>query len=248
MTTTMTRVAHACVLLDFDGVRVLTDPWLSDKPGYHQGEQRAYATAADLPRLDGIIVSHGHYDHFDLAAMARYPDKTIPMIVKRGLGAKARAAGWQNVTELDPWQAAAIGPVTVTATPALHKVPEATYVLQADGHTVFFGADTMRIPELDDIAHRFGDIDLALLPINGLTIRPLLNKQVVMNATEAAELTATLRPRLAVPIHYAFTAGAVRERLLLKLDGRTAPFVEACADLAPDTGVHVLDPGQPLTL
>jgi L-ascorbate metabolism protein UlaG (beta-lactamase superfamily) len=248
MTTTMTRVAHASVLLDFDGTRILTDPWLSEKPGYHPGETRAFATAAELPRLDGIIVSHGHYDHFDLAALAGYPDKTIPMLVKRGLGDKAAAAGWANVTELDPWQQATIGPVSITAAPARHKVPEVTYLLQGDGCTVFFGADTLRIPELDEIRNRFGEPDLALLPINGLTIRPLGNMQVVMTAAEAAELTATLRPRTAVPIHYAFTAGPLRERLLLKMDGRTPLFVDAAAEAAPDTDVRVLDPGQPLTV
>ena len=106
----------------------------------------------------------------------------------------------------------------------------------------------LRVPALDGIRARHGDIDLALLPVNGLTIRPLLNRQVVMNAAEAAGLAAALRPRLAVPIHYAFTAGPVRERLLLKLDRRTTPFVDAVADSAPDTAVHVLDPGQPLAL
>ena len=40
-----------------------------------------------------------------------------------------------------------------------------------------------------------------------------------MTAEEAAELCGVLRPRLAVPIHYAFTAGPVRDRLLLKYDG-----------------------------
>jgi L-ascorbate metabolism protein UlaG (beta-lactamase superfamily) len=39
-TTTLTRVAHASVLLDFDGHKILTDPWLSEKPGYYQGEPR----------------------------------------------------------------------------------------------------------------------------------------------------------------------------------------------------------------
>jgi hypothetical protein len=43
-------------------------------------------------------------------------------------------------------------------------------------------------------AGRFGHFDLALLPINGLCIRPLNGQQVVMNATEADELTAVLRP------------------------------------------------------
>jgi L-ascorbate metabolism protein UlaG (beta-lactamase superfamily) len=104
----------------------------------------------------------------------------------------------------------------------------------------------MRIRELDDVARRFPGIDLVLLPINGLALRPLLNRQIVMDAQQAADLTAVLRPRLAVPIHYAYAAGPVRERLLLRLDRRTAPFVDAVADRAPDTAVHVLDPGTPL--
>ncbi len=111
-----------------------------------------------------------------------------------------------------------------------------------------FGADTLRIPELDEIPTRFPDIDLALLPINGLSLRPLLNKQVVMNAAQAAELTAALHPRLAVPMHYAFTGGPVLDRLLLKVDRRAALYTDAAADLAPGTTVHVLDPGHPLNI
>jgi L-ascorbate metabolism protein UlaG (beta-lactamase superfamily) len=130
--------------------------------------------------------------------------------------------------------------------------PPLTFVLESAGTRVFFGADTMRIPELDEVAHRFGEIDLALLPINGLTIRPLLNRQVVMNAAEAADLTRAVRPRLAVPIHCAFTGGPVRDRLLLKKDPRPEVYVDAAADVAadvaPDTAVHVLRPGQPLAL
>lgn len=247
-TTTLTRVAHASVLLDFDGHTILTDPWLSEKPGYYQGEQRAFASAADLPELAGVVVSHGHYDHFDMDAFAAYPDKSVPMVLKRGLAAKARAHGFTNVTELDAWQSTTVGPVRITAGPAKHKVPEVTYVLEGADRRVFFGGDTMRIAELDEIAHRFGDIDLALLPINGLTIRPLLNRQVVMNAVEAADLTRVLHPRLAVPIHYAFTAGPLRDKLLLKTDPRPEVFVDAAAEAAPDTDVRVLDPGEPLAL
>jgi L-ascorbate metabolism protein UlaG (beta-lactamase superfamily) len=247
-TTTLTRVAHASVLLDFDGHAILTDPWLSEKPGYYQGEQRAFASAADLPELAGVVVSHGHYDHFDMEAFAAYPDKSVPMVLKRGLAAKARAHGFTNITELDAWQSTTVGPVRITAAPAKHKVPEVTYVLEGAGSRVFFGGDTMRIAELDEVARRFGEIDLALLPINGLTIRPLLNKQVVMNAGEAADLTRVLHPRLAVPIHYAFTAGPLRDKLLLKTDPRPKVFVDAAAEAAPDTDVRVLDPGEPLAL
>jgi L-ascorbate metabolism protein UlaG (beta-lactamase superfamily) len=203
-TVTLTRVTHSCVLLDFDGQLILTDPWFSEKPGYYHGEARAYASAADLPPLTGVVISHGHYDHCDLAAFAAYPDKTVPLVVNRGLGVVARRHGFTSVTEVDAWQSTQLGPTPVTATPARHKVPEVTFVLEDASTRVFFGADTLRIAELDEIASRFGELDLALLPINGLAIRPLLNRQVVMNAVEAAGLTAALRPRLAVPIHYAF--------------------------------------------
>jgi L-ascorbate metabolism protein UlaG (beta-lactamase superfamily) len=249
MTTTVRRVVHASVLIDFDGAQVLTDPWFSERRGYRHGEPRWVGSAADLPPLAGIVISHGHYDHCDLPELARYPDKNVPFAVVRGLAERVRAAGFRNVVELDPWQTTNLGPVRVTAAPAKHGVPEVTYVLQSAGTSVYFGADTLRIGELDEVGRRFPDLDLALLPINGLRIRPALNKQVVMDATEAAELTSVLRPRLAVPIHYAFTAGPIRDRLLLKLDrNRPDVYQDAVGDLAPNTTVHVLTPGQPLAL
>jgi L-ascorbate metabolism protein UlaG (beta-lactamase superfamily) len=116
-TTTLTRVAHASVLLDFDGHTILTDPWLSEKPGYYQGERRAFASAADLPELAGVVVSHGHYDHFDMDAFAAYPDKSVPMVLKRGLAAEARAHGFTNITELDAWESTTVGPVHITGRP-----------------------------------------------------------------------------------------------------------------------------------
>ena len=63
-----------------------------------------------------------------------------------------------------------------------------------------------------------------------------------------ADLTRTLRPRLAMPIHYAFARGPLRDKLLLKKDTRPEVSVDAAADLAPDTEVHVLDPGLPLAI
>jgi L-ascorbate metabolism protein UlaG (beta-lactamase superfamily) len=195
-----------------------------------------------------VVASHDHYDHYDVQALAAYPDKAVPMVVKRGMGAKARAAGFTNVTELEPWEQATIGDVTITAAPARHGVPEITFILQGDAKTIFFGADTLRIPELDEVPRRFPSVDLALLPVNGLRIRPAFNHQVVMNAEQAAEYCAVLHPEVAVPIHYAFTAGPVRDRLLLGYDGTPARFREAAGQRAPDTVVRVLEPGEPLVL
>jgi L-ascorbate metabolism protein UlaG (beta-lactamase superfamily) len=243
----ITRVTHSCVLLDFDGQVLLTDPWFSEKRGYFHGEPCAF-TPASLPRLAGVLVSHAHYDHFDIEAFASYPDRTVPMLVKRGIAPAARAQGFSNVTELDLWEVATVGDLKVTAAPARHAVPEITYVIEHRGMTVFFGADTLRIPELDEVARRFPSPDLALLPVNGLHIKLAFNRQVVMNAEQAAELCAVLRPRVAVPIHYAFTAGPLRDRFVLGYDGTPERFARKAAALAPATQVHVLPPGQPLQI
>ncbi|NUS45108.1 MAG: MBL fold metallo-hydrolase [Mycobacteriaceae bacterium] len=241
----VTRVTHSCVLLDFDGRQVLTDPWFSEKPGYRRGEPLAF-TPVDLPRLTAVVASHDHYDHFDLNAFAAYPHKDVPFIVKTGMGVKARKAGFTNVIESDPWDGVTVDGLRVTATPARHGVPENTYVIQGADTTVFFGADTLRIPDLDEIATRFPAIDLALLPVNGLAIRPAFNRRVVMTAEQAAELCGVLRPAIAVPIHYAFTAGRWGDRLFLSYNGTPDRFARAVPRFAPDTAVHVLAPGEPL--
>src|SRR5919198_1193719 len=182
---TLTRIAHASVLLDFAGSVLLTDPWFSEKPGYAHGEP--YGVPLDrLPPLAGVLGSHAHYDHFDMASFVAYPDKKVPFAVKTGMAAAARRVGFTQVTEIEPWQTARLGDVQVTAAPAAHGVPENSYVLQKDGLTVYFGGDTLLIPELTEIGRRFPRIDLALLSVNGLQLRPLFNRQVVMNAREAA--------------------------------------------------------------
>jgi L-ascorbate metabolism protein UlaG (beta-lactamase superfamily) len=79
-----------------------------------------------------------------------------------------------------------------------------------------------------------------LLPVNGLRIRPQFNKQVVMNAEQAAELTAALGPRVTVPHHYAFTSGRLGDKLITKGDRDPGRFVSAASQ---DDG-SMLDPGR----
>jgi L-ascorbate metabolism protein UlaG (beta-lactamase superfamily) len=246
---TLTRIAHSTVLLDFDGERVLTDPWFSERWGYYHGEPYGIEMAK-LPRLSAVIVSHGHYDHYDMKSFAAYPDKSVPMLVKRGIGEKARKAGFTDVREMDAWDSVTIGGVKITAAPAKHapRIPEITFLLEGSGKTVYFGADTLLIPELREITTRFPRIDLALVPVNGLILRPMLNRQVVMNALEAAELCALIRPRIAVPIHYAFKGGRIMDTLVLKYSGTAEEFKMAAQVRAPETQVRILAPGEPLTI
>ena len=107
--------------------KILTDPWFSERPGYLRGEPLAY-TPQSLPRLDGVLVSHGHYDHYDMQAFQTYSDKSVPMLVKRGIAETARKAGFTSLVELNPWETAMLGQLTITAAPASHGVPEVLFV------------------------------------------------------------------------------------------------------------------------
>jgi L-ascorbate metabolism protein UlaG (beta-lactamase superfamily) len=244
MSLTVTRIGHSCHLLEIGGRTLLTDPWFTVTPTYDPGEHVAL-TVDQLPELDGILVTHEHYDHCDLDAIKSKFD--VPLIAPHTVVARARNLGFRDVRELEAWDATQLGDVTVTAAPGRHGVHEVTYVIQGGGSTVYFGGDTLKIPELDELPERFGAFDLALLPINGLCVRPAGNRQVVMNATEAAELTATLRARVAVPHHYAFTSGRLGNLLITKAEREPVAFASAVQRLSPETEVRLVLPGVPLT-
>lgn len=243
----ITRITHSCHLIQIGGLTVLTDPWFSQRAFYHPGEPIALQPEA-LPHLDAVVISHEHYDHCDLDAFRRYPRKDVPLLVAGPVVEKARRAGFSDVRALEPWQSARVGDLTISAAPGKHGVYEVTYVISGGGRSVYFAGDTLLIPELHTLTDRYGPLDVALLPVNGLHIRMARNKQVVMNAEEAAELTATLRPKLAIPQHYAFTAGTVGDMLFLGSDKDPGLFVEAVNRLVPDVPVKVISPGEPLTI
>ncbi|WP_410626616.1 MBL fold metallo-hydrolase [Amycolatopsis sp. cmx-8-4] len=242
----VTRIGHACQLIDIGGLRVLTDPWFTQTATYYQGEP-VVSSVEDLVRLDAVVVTHEHYDHCDLDALvAGGFDLDTPLIGPGTVATIARDKGFRDVRVVEAWEATTVGELTVTATPGKHGVHEVTFVIQAGGRTVFFGGDSLRVPELDTIPERFGHVDLAILPTNGLCIRPLNLQQVVMDAEEAAGLTAALKPTLAVPHHYAFHSGRLGDRMITKGDQDPRHYADAVARLAPEIEVRLVLPGTPV--
>lgn len=241
----ITRIAHSGVLLDFNGHYILTDPWFSESSQYHPGELIGIALDK-LPKLSAIIASHAHSDHFDLNALRHYPDKNVLFFVGPDMVKEARKHGFTNVQELKPYEYGLVDKIKITAVPARHGVAEVNFILQGNGYNVFFGGDTLLIPEHDEIISRFPHIDVAFYPVNGLTIRPLGNKQVVMSAEEAAILAQKMRPQLAIPIHYAFKGGWFTETFVLKRKGNAEEFLHHIKTKAPDIQANILETGQRL--
>lgn len=245
---TVTRISHACQLIEIGDLRILTDPWFTQTATYLHGETVALDVAA-IGAVDALVISHEHYDHCDLDALvAGGFDLATPLVGPGTVTAIAANKGFTTLHTIEAWESATIGALTVTATPGKHGVHEVTFVLQAGGRTVFFGGDSLRVPELDEIPARFGKIDLAILPVNGLCVRQADMMQVVMDAEAAAALTAVLDPTVAVPHHYSFHSGQLGGRMLTWSDRDPRHYTDALSRIAPHISARLVLPGTPVTV
>jgi L-ascorbate metabolism protein UlaG (beta-lactamase superfamily) len=81
----VTWIGHASVLIQTNGVNILTDPIWSERAGpFGFGPQRVAAPGIrfeDLPKIDLVLVSHDHYDHLDLTTLRRLWARDRPIIV-----------------------------------------------------------------------------------------------------------------------------------------------------------------------
>lgn len=235
-------IGHATVLLEWGGVRVLTDPFLRRRLGplIRHGPMPDPVHVDDL---DVVLVSHGHPDHFDPASLAAIPGRPT-IVVPRGLGTAVARAARGDVIELVEGDQAVVGDVVVRAVHASHWIspgaPRARplgYLLET-GPRIYFAGDTARSASMLDLA---GYVDLALLPVGSWG--PHLGPGH-MGPRSAAEALADIRPRVAVPIHWGTLYPAQLHRAWRgPLRDPGDRFSAHAARLAPGVEVRVLRPG-----
>lgn len=206
---------HSTVLVEIDGVRVMTDPVLSDVVSpVPIGPRRFHPppiALSDLDGIDAVVVSHDHYDHLDM--------KTVQHLAARGthfhvpLGIGAHLERWRvpaaQIHELDWWESVRLKGVEIHCTPARHysgrkRMNNSTlwssWLVRGPGHSFYYSGDTGYAPHFRDIRTRLGAVDLSILKV-GAYGDPWLD--IHMDPESAVQAHLDLGARTMLPVHWA---------------------------------------------
>lgn len=232
-------IGHSSVVIELDGVRLLTDPVTRARIG----PLRRVEPVPERDRLraiDAVLISHLHWDHLDIPSL-RDLGRDVPVYVPAGSGAWMRAAGFGTVHEMAVGDVADVGGVSVRAVPAVHSGfrpplgPTATPLgfVVTGSRSVYFAGDTDLFDGMGDIAGSGQPIDMALIPVWGWG--PTLGRGLHLDPLRAAQSLRLIRPRAAMPIHWGtYWPHALGRVFPERLVEPPAAFVEYAAELAPD--------------
>lgn len=212
----VTWLGHAAFLLQGAGLSLLIDPVFSDycAPLPLPSLRRKVATPCelgDLPEIDAVLLTHGHYDHLDLPTL-RNLGSGIRIICAEGHGRWLERKGFSNVREL-PWRERLeiATSVYVTSTPAQHFTARSPFdrnaghwcgfLVEGAGCKLWHAGDSGWCPAFQEIGGRHGPIDFGMIPIGAYQPRHIM-KAMHMNPEEAVRAFVESRCRRAVAMHW----------------------------------------------
>lgn len=179
-----------------NGETIVTDPWTEGNPKYPKEHE--------FRKIDSMIVSHGHFDHFhDVVRLAQQfkPQVVAIFEITKWLESK----NVENTNAMNKGGSLKVNSVTYTMTEALHssciidadKINVAGepvgYVLELpDGRRVYFAGDTAVFSDMALIRELYQP-EIAFLPIGSV---------FTMGPREAALAVRLLQPKVVVPMHY----------------------------------------------
>jgi L-ascorbate metabolism protein UlaG (beta-lactamase superfamily) len=250
-----TWLGHSTVLLEMNGLRILTDPVWGERasPVTFAGPKRFQpvpVSIAALPPLDAVVISHDHYDHLDYATILELARIDVPFFTSLGVGAHLEAWGVPaaRITELDWWESAELprGGLSITAAPSQHFSGRAlggrnatlwsSLVLQSDRCSVFFSGDTGLTAEYTEIKNRLGPFDLVMLEVGAF--HPAWG-DIHLGPENALKAFALLGGARFLPVHWG--------TFNLAMHAWDEP-AETLVALAPSHGAHLVMPrlGEPV--
>ena len=213
----ITWMGHSTLLIEIDGMRILTDPVWSNRASFASfiGPKRFFPAPLPLsllPELDAIIISHDHYDHLDQATIKKIASKHISFYCSLGVGQHLQKWGVDpnDITEMNWGDHASVkGNMTITATPARHfsgrsiinrnQTLWSSFVIKTNQHNIFYGADSGWFPGFADIGNAFGPFDLTMLEIGAYNTKW---PDIHMGPEKATDAHLALKGKIMMPIHW----------------------------------------------
>ena len=212
-----TWMGHAAVLVEIDGLRVLTDPVWSERvsPSSLIGPRRFFEPPIalhDLPPIDAVVISHDHYDHLDMVTVKSLAERTAIFLVPLGVGAHLEKWGIPaaQIRELDWGERVVVGGVTFWQTPARHFSGRGfgdrdatlwcSWVIASDRHRVFYSGDSGYFDGFREIGREHGPFDLTLMSVGAYS--PTW-PSIHMTPEEVVQAHRDLRGVLLLLVHWA---------------------------------------------
>jgi L-ascorbate metabolism protein UlaG (beta-lactamase superfamily) len=239
----ITWLGHSTVLIELDGVRLITDPVLRRRVA-HLRRTTVRPDVRALGKVDAALISHLHHDHLDTRSLTSL-GRRVQVVIPSGGAAILRRRRFADVRGVEVGDRTDVGPVGVRATYAEHdgrrppfgaRASAVGYVI-AGSACVYFAGDTDLFSGMSNLAP---DLDVALLPVAGwgATLPP-----GHLDPERAAYAVALLRPRVAIPIHWGTYRqfGLPAEAGLLRRPAER--FAELARQLTPQVDVRVLPVG-----
>lgn len=209
------RLGHSSHLLKIRGRFWLIDPVFGERvsPFSFAGPKRFHPTPlalAELPEIDGLILSHDHYDHLDTPTIEALRLRVKHYLVPLGVGARLQDMGVDaaRIEEFDWWQSSSVAGLKITATPAQHfsgrglwdrnSTLWASWVIESGDQRVYYSGDSGYFPGFKQIGDKFGSFDIALME-NGAydTYWPAVH----MQPEETVQAFTDLRAKLLYVVH-----------------------------------------------
>ena len=213
----ITWIGHATLLVQVDGLSVLTDPQWSDRAGPTSwlGPERLGPPGLafeSLPRIDVVVISHDHFDHLDLPTVRRLAATHDPLfLVPLGMRAWFRDNGMSHVEELDWWQERQYRGVRFVCVPAQHFAQRsfwdgnrrlwASWAIVGRERRLYFGGDTGYFDGFREAGRRLGPFDVAALAI-GAYLPAEIMKAVHTTPEEAVQAFLDLDGRVMLGMHW----------------------------------------------
>jgi len=250
-----TWLGHSTVLIEIDGLRVLTDPVWGPRasPSRLAGPKRFQPVPVPLralPPVDVVLISHDHYDHLDYPTIRELAHWEVQFVTSLGVGSHLEAWGVppQRIVELDWWESHTLAhaDLTITAAPSQHfsgrslKDRNATLwsslVMRSRRHAVFFSGDTGLTTEYGSIRERLGPFDLVLLEVGAF--HPAWG-DIHLGPENALEALGLLGGGAFLPVHWGTFS--------LAMHAWDQP-AETLFELGPKKGVQLVMPrlGEPV--